>query len=330
MLKIFSVLAAGTLAFCVLPSRAELVSGISVVVNDSVITYAEIEEEVVKGATLAAQPYANDPQRYAQRYNEEAQRLRAQDIELFVEDKLIVHEFNNSPYTTNILEGLIDEQIQKDIDRNYYGDRARLIQTLRKEGKTYEEYRRIQRDQFIIEYENYQNNSNLRKILISPLKIEQYYDGHKDEFKVDDQVHLRMIVVNKVADSAPDYARKVADEIMAKIDSGVPFAEMAGVYSSGPQALRTEGGDRGWVERSLFKAEISKVAFSLKPGQHSGVIDLPEACYLLMVEDVRPAHDRPLAEVRDDIERTLRAQESQRLRKLWIERLKRKSSIQYY
>jgi parvulin-like peptidyl-prolyl isomerase len=174
----------------------------------------------------------------------------------------------------------------------------------------------------------YQNNSNLRKILISPLKIEQYYSGHEDEFKVDDQVHLRMIVVNQQADSAPGMARRVAEEILAKIDSGVPFAEMAGVYSSGVQ--RAEGGDRGWVERSYFKPELAKEAFALKPSQHSGVIELPEACYLMMVEDVRPAHVRPLTEVRDDIERTLKSVESLRLRKEWIERLKRKSFIEYY
>ncbi|HUD82646.1 MAG TPA: peptidyl-prolyl cis-trans isomerase [Candidatus Saccharimonadales bacterium] len=323
-MKWFSIFAAGTSVLWVLAARAELVSGISVVVNDSVITYAEIEDEVVKGAATAARVYANNPQAYDQ----EVERLRSQDIELLVEDKLILHEFATSPYTTNVLEAFIDDRIRDKIQKEYYGDRTRLIKTLDAEGITYEAFRRQQRDQFIIEYETYQNNSNLRKILISPLKIEQYYNGHKDDFKVDDQVHLRMIVVNQQPDSPTGMARRVAEEIMAKIDSGVPFAEMASVYSSGSQ--RAEGGDRGWVERSYFKPELADKAFSLKPGQHSGVIDLPEACYLMMVEDVRPAHVRPLTEVRDEVERTLRSEESLRLRKTWIERLKRKSFIEYY
>jgi hypothetical protein len=49
-----------------------------------------------------------------------------------------------------------------------------------------------------------------------------------------------------------------------------------------------------------------------------------------MVEEVRPAHVKPLAEARSDIERTLKTQERERLRKQWIERLKTKSFIQYY
>jgi peptidyl-prolyl cis-trans isomerase SurA len=323
-MKCLSIIAAGTSVFWVLAARADLISGISVVVNDSVITYAEIEGEVIKGAATAAKVYANDPQRYDQ----EVQRLRAQDIELLVEDKLIVHEFTTSGYTTNVLEAFIDDRIRENIQRNYYGDRTRLIKTLQAEGITYEDFRRQQREQFIIEYMNYQNGSNLRKILISPLKIEEYYNAHTDDFKVDEQVHLRMIVVNQQPDSPTGMARKVAEEIAAKIDTGVPFAEMAGVYSSGSQ--RAEGGDRGWVDRSYFKPELAEIAFSLKPGQHSGVIDLPEACYLMMVEEARPAHNRALAEVRDEIERTLKSEESLRLRKQWIERLKRKSFIEYY
>jgi peptidyl-prolyl cis-trans isomerase SurA len=323
-MKWFSIFAVGTFVLSVLAARAELVSGISVVVNDAVITYAEIEDEVIRGATTAAKVYANDPQKYDQ----EVQRLRSQDIELLVEDKLIVHEFTTSGYTTNVLEAFIDDQIREDIQKNYYGDRTRLIKTLQAQGLTYEAFRRAQREQFIIRYMKYQNGSNVRKILISPLKIEQYYTGHKEQFKVDEQVHLRMIVVNQDKDSPLGMARKVAGEVMDKIDSGVPFAEMAGVYSSGLQ--RSEGGDRGWVDRSYFKPELATIAFSLKPGQHSGVIDLPEACYLMMVEDVRPAHVREETEVRDDIERILKAEESLRLYKEWIERLKRKSFIQYY
>jgi len=322
MMKWLSVFVAGASLSYALAARADLVSGISVVVNDSVITYAEIENEVMGGAAI----FANDPQRY----NQEVKRLRSQDIEMLVEDKLIVHEFTAAGYTTNVLEAFIDDRIQRRIDKDYYGDRSRLIRTLKARGITYEEFRRQEREQFIIEYMNYQNDSNVRKILVSPLKIEQYYDGHKDQFKVEDQVHLRMIVVNKESDSDQGHARRVADEIMTKIDSGVPFAEMAGVYSSGSQSLRSEGGDRGWVDRTYFKPELAQVAFSIKPGQHSSVIDLPEACYLMMVEEARPAHDRPLTEVRDDIERTLKSQESLRLRKEWIERLKRKSFIQYY
>ena len=145
--------------------------------------------------------------------------------------------------------------------------------------------------------------------LISPLKIEQYYKAHQDEFKVDDQVKLRMIVISQPEDGSPGEARKIANEVLAKIDSGVSFAEMAGIYSSESQRADGARRTRVWVDRSYFKPELAEIAFSLKSGEHSRVIELPEACYILMVEDVRPAHIKSLVEVRSDIERTLKSEE---------------------
>jgi parvulin-like peptidyl-prolyl isomerase len=318
------LLAAATLLFQSLPAHADLITAVAVVVNDSVVTLGEIQSLVSKAAQTMAPKYANDKPAFEQ----EVMKLHDEAIEGMVEDKLVLHAFVSGGYVTNVLEAFIDDQIQETIRVKYYGDRARLIQSLHAQGLTYEMFRRQQREQIIIDFMNRQNSSNPRKILISPLKIEQYYLTHKDEFKMDDQVKLRMIVLSKSGESAPGTVRKLGEEILGKIDSGVPFAEMAAVYSGGSQ--RADGGDRGWVERNYFKQSLAEIAFSLKPGQHSGVIEEPEACYLMMVEDTRTSHVKEMKEVRDDIERTLRNKENIRLRKLWIERLKRKAYINYY
>ena len=234
--------AAGTLLFHVPNARAVLVTAVAVVVNDSVITLGEIDEKVEGSAQIKARAYGNDPQRFEQ----ELQKLHDEAIEMMVENKLVLHEFVTSGYATNVLEAFIDDRIQAEIQRDYYGDRARLIKSLHQRGMTYEMFRRKEREQFIIDYMNYQNSSNPRKILISPLKVEQYYQAHKDEFKMEDQVKLRMIALPQPADGAPGSAKRLAEEILAKINSGVPFDEMASVYSSGSQ--RAEGGiAAGWT-----------------------------------------------------------------------------------
>ena len=52
--------------------------------------------------------------------------------------------------------------------------------------------------------------------------------------------------------------------------------------------------------------------------------------YFWEVEDRHPAHIRPLSEVRDDIEKTLLAQERAHLQKQWLDRLKKKTFIRYF
>ena len=324
MKKLLCFFVVGLSFLCGRATHAELVTAVAVVVNGSVITLGEIAAKVQPGMQIMARTYGNDQPRL----ETELQKMRDEAIEQMVEDKLILHEFITSGYVTNVLEAFINDRINEEIQKEYYGDRSRLIRTLKEQGKTYETYRREKRERFIIDYMNYQNSSNPRKIVISPLKIEQYYQSHPNEFKVQDQVKLRMIVLTNSPDIAPDSTKRLAEEILAKVDSGVPFAEMAAVNSSGSH--RSEGGDRGWVDHTYFKEALDRVAFTLKPGQHSGVIEQPEACYLMMVEEVKPAHVKTLNEVRADIERTLKNDENLRLRKLWIERLKRKSFVNYY
>lgn len=302
-------------------AQASLINGINVVVNDTVITYDQVESGIVPVAETLSAQYRSD--RLA--FEKKLQELRNDRIEKLVQDQLILNEFKTAGY--GLPESFIEDAIRDRIRRDFYGDRARLTKTLQQEGVTYEMFRQQEREKIIIDAMR-EHNVSPKKITISPSKIENYYNGHQDDFKVGDQVKLRMIVINQTPLMEPGAAKRMAEEVLAKIDQGVPFAEMASVYSSGAQ--RSDGGDRGWVDRSYFKAELANAAFSLKAGQHSGVVELAEACYLLQVDDVRPAHVRGLAEVRAEIENTLKIQELKRLQSRWIERLRAKSFVRYY
>jgi parvulin-like peptidyl-prolyl isomerase len=189
---------------------------------------------------------------------------------------------------------------------------------------TYEQYRQQVRDQYISSQLRLQNVQ--REVIVSPAKILDYYHSHQDSYKVEDQVKLRMIVLSKI--SADDTnATKFAREIQAKLKDGATFAEMASIYSQGSQ--QHQGGDWGWVERSVLRKELADVAFSLAPGQVSDLIDSPDAVYLMQVDETKSAHARPLADVRSDIEKTLRAEQQSHLQKQWIDGLKKKTFIRY-
>jgi parvulin-like peptidyl-prolyl isomerase len=199
------------------------------------------------------------------------------------------------------------------------------MKTLQSQGMTAEQFRKQVREQYI---EQALRSQNVQKeIFISPYKIEKYFLAHQDEFRLEDQIKLRMIVLSK---TTPDdtNALKLAGEIQAKIKDGTPFAEMAAVYSQGSQ--QHQGGDWGWVQRSVLRKELADVAFTLPPGQVSEVVDTSDTCYLMFVEEKKPAQVKPLTEVSQSIEKTLRIQEQAKLRKQWIEGLKKKTFIRYF
>ena len=165
-----------------------------------------------------------------------------------------------------------------------------------------------------------------RDILISPSRIDRFYRENEDKFRMADQIRLRMIVIEKTRN--PVDAMKLAKEITTKLDEGVSFAEMAAVYSDGSQAR--EGGLWGWVERKVLREDLADKAFSLPPGKRSEPIEKAEAVYIMLVEEARNAHVRPITEVRDEIERTLVTAERNRLQSQWLARLRKKAYIRLF
>jgi parvulin-like peptidyl-prolyl isomerase len=130
------------------------------------------------------------------------------------------------------------------------------------------------------------------------------------------------------APPAVDLQRKLAEEILAKLDAGDSFESLARVYSEGKEAK--EGGDWGWIGRDILRKELNGIAFALKPGQHSRVIETAEGYYIVEVDDVKPAHTTPLAEVRDDIEKTLLQQQRAQMQEQWVKDLRAKAYIRLF
>ena len=181
-------------------------------------------------------------------------------------------------------ESFIEDQIAKDT-RNY-GNRLTLTKTLQARGAHLENYRQRVRERVILAA--MVDHFIPRDPVISPFKMETYYKEHQDKYKLEDQVKLRMIVVTNRPNDTSYSPKTLAEEILAKLNEGAPFADMAKIYSQGSQSA--EGGDWGWVERSVLRPDLAEVAFSLKAGQRSGLIERPDGCYLMTVEESKMAH----------------------------------------
>jgi peptidyl-prolyl cis-trans isomerase SurA len=301
------------------PANTRVVNGINAIVNDAVITYHEVDSAIQSAAMAITRTFPSDPQRVDQ----EIQKIRSEQIEEFIERQLILHEYKTGGY--QLPESVFQDEIKARI-RQQFHDRPTMIKTLQARGITEQKFVQAERERIMIAVLQQQNLSS-SKILVSPQKIETYYSENHHLFQLGDQVKLRMIVLNQTPGN-PGAARKIADEILQKINDGASFAEMATIYSEG--ADRARGGDRGWIDKDALRPELSEVAFSLKPGEHSQVLEFPEVCFLLFVEERRSARVRPLEEVRDEIEDTLKAQERARLHRKWISRLRNKSFIQLF
>ena len=321
-MKIFRFIPVLALALCLGPrlhAQTNVVDGVLAVINDTVITRQQVEDFIDPAIRAIQRDSAGQSEAAFQ------QKLTAainDGLEQLVERQLILHDFDVQGYRMpdSYLEDLVQERI-----RERFSDRVTLMKTLQAQGETFESFRKSVREQAI---ETFMRSKNVaQEIVISPYKIETYYKAHQDDFKMEDEIKLRMIVLNKTSTDDTNTVNR-AREIREEITRGATFADMARIYSQEPQ--RNEGGDHGWLARSVLRPEFSGVVGKLARGQVSAVVDLPESCCLLLVEEAHPAQVKPLNEIRDDIEKNLRAQEQARLEKQWIAKLKAKTFILFF
>jgi peptidyl-prolyl cis-trans isomerase SurA len=315
-MKVFFAVATIFVIGLCLPVRAELEDGISAIVNDKVITVGEVRDAAAQAVDILQREYADQPALFDQNLN----ATLNDTLEHLIEDQLILHEFQTK--YNPLPESLVDEWVADRI-KEQFGNRITCIRTLQAQGITFEKYRQQIRDKTIVE-QLWQQKLSDDKIIISPFKIETYYKLHQDEYKIGDQVQLRMIVINKIS---PDdaAAQEKANEVLGDLKKGSSFQQLASLYSQDP-------GEKGndWIETSMLRKELAEAVTALEPGQTSGVIETPDDCYILQLEGKRPAHVQPLNDVRGSIETTLREAAQKDEKQRWIDSLKKKAFIRYF
>lgn len=293
-------------------SNPQVVNAIAAIVNEKVITMKDVYQSAREEAEFIERRYARSPKERDERIN----TLLAERTEELIERELILDEFKTLGHP--LPESYIENRIAEDIKKS--GDRLTLIKTLQAEGITYESYRDRVRENTIARL--MWNAKVPNDPVISPSRIENYYVDHQDKYKVEDRIKLRMIVLTNAASAG------MAKEIVAKLDDGAPFEDMAKIYSQ--TASAADGGDMGWVDRKTLRDELVDAAFGMSVGRRSDPISLGGTVFIMKLEAKEPAHARSLTEVRQEIEETLKADETKRLRKQFIDRLKKKAFIRYF
>ena len=144
---------------------------------------------------------------------------------------------------------------------------------------------------------------------VTDAEIQQYYNQHLKDYQVDDQVKVRHILI-KVDGNDPkaDAAAKAkAQDVLDQLHHGGNFAELAKKYSDDPGS-KEQGGELGFLKHGATVPEFDKAAFSLQPGQTSGLVRSKYGYHIIQVEEKQTAHTRPLSEVKAEIQATLTRQ----------------------
>jgi peptidyl-prolyl cis-trans isomerase SurA len=295
-------------------------NGIVAVAEEKIITVADVMQEI--GPLL---PQLRNEAKNEKDFQERLEQLQDGAIQNLVDRVLIVKEFRKDE-KRQIPQQYIDNAMADELAERFEGDRSKFLAYLRAKGQTIRDYRREVEENIIFQY--MQGQQRKSQSIVSPVRIETYYNENKDRFYREDEVHLRLIQITRTDTETDATLQDQGKMIVARFRAGEKFEELAKQFSK--DLKRSKGGDWGWLKRSDFRKEFSEVAFALKKADASDPLILPEGAFILYAEDRRFAGIQPLDEVREQIERVLIQQMGRASQERWLERLRRNGYIKYH
>jgi peptidyl-prolyl cis-trans isomerase SurA len=297
----------------------QVVDGIAAIVNGEVITYSQVRAlSAPREKLLRSQVTGKDLENKLL----ELRQLALRDL---IDRRLVIQAFKKESY--QIPDHFVDQRMQEIMRESFGGDRNTFIKTLEAQNYTLGEFKEKEMERMIVaamRSHNVKTNS-----IISPIKVEDYYRKHHEEFTTKEEIKLRLIMISGQKDTASAPAQKaLAEEVLGRLAGGAEFDRTAQVYSE--DSTRDNGGDWGWIERNTLAAPLEKFAFNMPVGRISNIIEYAGNYYILKVEDKRGGTTRSLAEARSDIEKKLLQVEAQGIQERWIAGLRAKAYIKTF
>lgn len=131
--------------------------------------------------------------------------------------------------------------------------------------------------------------------------LQSVYNSSLDRFRLPERVKVRHILLK--TDKAKNDDAQVeakAKDVLKQVQGGADFGELAKKYSQDPGS-GAKGGELDFITRGQTVKPFEDAAFSLKPGQTSGLVKTIYGYHIIQVEQREDAHLKPFAEVKDTL-----------------------------
>jgi len=168
-------------------------------------------------------------------------------------------------------------------------------------------------DQAKVEYVKLSKDNLLANAEVRKEDVRKYYDEHQNDFGTPEERHAAHILIT-VSGSAPqperDAAKAKAESLLQQVRvKPASFAELAKQNSQDPGSA-AQGGDLGFFGRGMMAKSFEDVAFGLKAGEISGVVQSDFGYHIIKLIAIKPSRVVPFDEAREGIANKLRQQKA--------------------
>lgn len=260
----------------------QLVDRVAAVVGDTVLLLSDVQAELAQRQSAGQLPADVQAREAIAR---EILQSRVNDLVL-----LTAAQEAGVVSTPEQVAGQVDQQIQQVQQR--FGSAAAFEAALGESGLTISQYRQTLTEQFtdqqiIQEYLRSRLASRARP-LVNDSEIREFFNAQQATLpRRPAAVSFRQVVVTpEPSPEARTAALEEAQEVLQELATGADFEVLARRFSD-DVGTAEHGGDLGWFRTGRMVPEFEQVAFALRPGQTSGIVETQFGFHIIRVERSR-------------------------------------------
>jgi peptidyl-prolyl cis-trans isomerase SurA len=269
---------------------AILLDRVVAVVNAEVITWSELYS--VMESEASNQVRSLD----AEERNEIFRRNEAEFLDKLIDMRLQMQEARR--LGLQVRENEVKEAIEN-IKKKYQMTDAALEESLKKEGLSFNEYKKRLSDQILIS--QLVNHEIRKKVVVTDEQVKNYMKAHNDNPAGEEEFRLRQIYFKKPQDEGGRIAiEEKAAMIVQRLKAGEDFTAVGWEYSEDPSAKI--GSDLGYLKKSDMAEEFINALSAMKVGDVSMPFWTDKGLHIIKLEE------RVSAKSNDEQNNSIRAQ----------------------
>ncbi|CAN5477752.1 peptidylprolyl isomerase [soil metagenome] len=266
-----------------LQAGEELVDRVVAVVGDTVLLLSDVQAELQQ-LQASGRPIPTDPQGQA--------RLAEEIIHSRVEQLVLVTAARRAG--VQIRDEEIDALVEQDLRavQQRFGSEVNMRAALAASGMSLEQYRGVlgaqYRDRMLVERFLPQRLSGEIRPAVTEAEIREMFEAQRGAIGARPAtVSFRQVIIEpRPSAEARQAAIARAEEVLRELRDGTSFEVLARRYSDDP-GTREHGGDLGWFRRGRMVPAFENVAFNIRPGQTSGIVETEFGLHIIRVERAR-------------------------------------------
>jgi parvulin-like peptidyl-prolyl isomerase len=245
-----------------------------------------------------------------------------QDVQaMLINQTVLITAAKQDAARVNVSQAEVKASIDQIRQQNNLADDAAYLAAIQGQGFTDASFRQSRREQLQIQ-KRVEEISKGAATTDEELKF--FYEQNKQNYKNEERIEARQIVVN---------ARKDADDALARVKGGEDFAAVAKAVSKegadADGALNAKKGEKlpQPITKLTLSSKVADAAFKLTSGGTTDVIEDNGKFYILKVEKFLPAGSQSFEEAKAKLETDTKASKQNQVIEAWVKDITAKAKV---